>query len=356
MIRIRRGRVMAITGRRAGLTEVSVECEGAECRAINYDQLSGSVRAGDEVLLNTTAVHKALGTGGYHFIIANFSVSEHDAPEAGHIIKLRYSPLQVKVLAAEEEDSPLSDAIKDIDDLDGLPVVIAGLHSQLPPYAAALARLRPGTRLVYLMTDGAALPAAFSRIVDELRRKELVHSVITCGHAFGGDYEAVNMYSGLITARALGADVVVAGMGPGIVGTGTRFGHTGIEQGQLVNAVSSLRGRPVVIPRINFADARTRQQGISHHTLTALCRVALARATVTIPVLPPEENEVLSRQISDSGLEKLHQVVAEDGSSGIDGMRQYELKVTSMGRGPEEIPEFFLAVGAAAAHTVKLLA
>lgn len=355
MIRIRRGKVIAITGERPGVTEILVECDGVECRAINYDQLSGRVHSGDEVVLNTTAVHKALGTGGYHFVIANLSVSKHDAPEIGHIMKLRYTPLQVKVLAAEEEGSPLSDMIKNIDSLDGLPVVIAGLHSQLPAFAAALAHLRPGTNLVYLMTDGAALPAFFSRIVDELRRKRLLQSVITCGHAFGGDYEAVNMYSGLITARALRADVVIAAMGPGIVGTGTRFGHTGIEQGQLINAAFSLHGKPVVIPRINFADPRVRQQGIGHHTLTMLQRVALAPASVTIPVLSPEKNEIIWNQIQDAELEKLHRVVTEDGSSAIDGMARYELKVTSMGRTPEEIPEFFLAVGAAAAHTAKLL-
>ncbi len=355
MIRIRRGKVIAITAKRPGVTEILVECEGAECGAVNYDLLSGRVHPGDEVLLNTTAVHKALGTGGYHFVIANLSVSEYDAPETGHIMKLRYTPLQLKVLAAEEEDSPLSARIKNIDGLDGLPVVIAGLHSQLPAFAAALAYLRPGTNLAYLMTDGAALPAFFSRIVNELRRKRLLQSVITCGHAFGGDYEAVNMYSGLITARALRADVVIAGMGPGIVGTGTMFGHTGIEQGQLINAVFSLHGRPVVIPRINFADPRVRQQGISHHTITMLQRVALAPASVTIPVLPPAKNKILWNQIQDSELEKLHRVVTEEGSSAIEGMARYGLKVTSMGRSPAEIPEFFLAVGAAAAHTVKLL-
>lgn len=355
MIRIRRGRVLAITGTRPGVTELRVRCEGAEARAVNYDRLTGQVRAGDEVLLNTTAVHKALGTGGYHYVTANCSGAPRDPAEAGHIMKLRYTPLQVKVLAAEEEASPLAERIRALDGLEGLPVAIAGLHSQLAPFAAALALLRPGTRLVYLMTDGAALPAAFSRMVDELRRKGLLAAVITCGHAFGGDYEAVNIYSGLLTARALRADAVLAGMGPGIVGTGTRFGHTGIEQGQLVNAVFSLGGKPVAIPRINFADARVRQQGISHHTLTALGRVALAPATITLPVLPPAQSDVLWAQVREAGLEARHRVVTADGAAAIDGMAHYGLRVTSMGRDAARIPEFFLAVGAAAAHTAGLL-
>lgn len=355
MIRIRRGRVTSITGARPGVTEIRVECEGGEAGAVNYDRLTGPVQIGDEVLLNTTAVYKALGTGGRHFVTANCTGRPPDPAETGHIMKLRYTPLQVKVLAAEEEDSPLAGRIREIDSLDGLPAAVAGLHSQLAPFAAALALLRPGTRLIYLMTDGAALPAVFSRTVDELRRKGLLAAVVTCGHAFGGDYEAVNIYSGLLTARALGADAVIAGMGPGIVGTGTRFGHTGIEQGQLVNAAASLRGKPVVIPRICFADVRQRQRGISHHTLTALSRVALAPATVVIPDLPPGQNEAIRKQIQKARLEERHEVLTENGTAAIDGMARYGLRVTSMGRGVGEIPEFFLAVGAAAAYTAKLL-
>ena len=43
-------------------------------------------------------------------------------------------------------------------------------------------------------------------------------------------------------------------MGPGIVGTGTNYGFTGIEQGTIIDAVNTLGGIPIAIPRISFAD------------------------------------------------------------------------------------------------------
>ncbi|MDA8096768.1 MAG: DUF3866 family protein [Desulforudis sp.] len=355
MIRTRRGRVLSITDERPGITELLVECEGAEFRAVNYDRLTGRPEPGDNVILNTTAVHKALGTGGYHFVIANYSSPDRDTAEPGHIMKLRYTPLQVKVLAAEEEESPISERIRETNSLEGMPVVIGGLHSHLGPFAAALSEIRPGLRLVYLMTDGAALPLAFSRTVDELRARDLLAATVTCGHAFGGDFEAVNAYSGLLTARALGADVVIVAMGPGIVGTGTRFGHTGVEQGQMINAVASLDGRPVVIPRITFADKRPRHQGISHHTLTALRYVTLAPADIAIPVLPEEQQQQVLDQVDQFELRTRHRVVVKDGSAALAGMARHGLRVTSMGRGVDQIPEFFLAAGAAASLTVGML-
>ena len=47
-----------------------------------------------------------------------------------------------------------------------------------------------------------------------------------------------------------------------------------------------LRGRPVASLRISEADPRERHRGISHHSLTAYGRVALARADVVLPDLP----------------------------------------------------------------------
>ena len=70
------------------------------------------------------------------------------------------------------------------------------------------------------MTDGAALPLALSDLVADLRERELIDATITCGHAFGGDYEAVSAFSALAVARHVAhADAAVVVMGPGIVGT-----------------------------------------------------------------------------------------------------------------------------------------
>jgi hypothetical protein len=81
----------------------------------------------------------------------------------------------------------------------------------------------------------------------------------------------VSVYSALAVARhVIGADAVVIAMGPGIVGTGTRLGFSGIEVGPALDAAAGLRGDPIVCLRVSFADERPRHQGVSHHTLTTL--------------------------------------------------------------------------------------
>lgn len=89
------------------------------------------------------------------------------------------------------------------------------------------------------MTDGASLPIYLSKNVDTLKEK-LIDSTITIGNAFGGDYECINIYTALITAKEiLKADAVFVSMGPGIAGTGTKYGFTGIEQGSILDAVKT---------------------------------------------------------------------------------------------------------------------
>ena len=64
------------------------------------------------------------------------------------------------------------------------------------------------------------------------------------GQSFGGDLEAVTLHSGLLAARhVLGADLVVVAQGPGNLGTGTRWGFSGVAAGEAVNAVAVLGGR-----------------------------------------------------------------------------------------------------------------
>src|SRR5690606_36364481 len=148
-----------------------------------------------------------------------------------------------------------------------------------------------------------------SETVAWLRSRGALRGCVTAGHCFGGDVEAVNVYSGLLAARhALGAEVTVALMGPGVVGTDSRFGHTALEVAPLVNAAAALGGRPVVIPRLSMADARERHRGISHHTLTALGRLCLAEATVVLPPLPPGLEERVEGQLRAAAVEARHRL------------------------------------------------
>ncbi|KJS14157.1 MAG: hypothetical protein VR67_01370 [Peptococcaceae bacterium BRH_c8a] len=357
MIRIRQGSVTQILNKRIGLTELLAAIPGVgDQKAYNYDGLTGPVEVGDNVILNTTAVAKKLGTGGAHFVMANLTRPERDTGAAGHIMKMRYSPAQVKVLAAEEPESPWAESIRNTDSLAGTPVVVGELHSVLAPAAAGIKSASDGqARVVYIMTDGAALPIYLSNLVHQLKECSLLDATITCGHAFGGDWEAVNVYSALLTAVAAAkADVIIVAMGPGIVGTASRYGFTGVEQGEIINAVNILGGTPVAIPRISFADPRDRHRGLSHHTATALGKIALTSCTVVLPDLDnPSWSQIILKQIAQAWSPDKHTLVSQDGRSALTELESKGVKVTSMGRTPQQDPAFFLAAGAAGIYAAR---
>jgi len=354
MLEIKRGVLKQQLFSRPGIEGYAVEVNGREEKCIVYTDLVGKVKSGDPVLLNTTAESLHLGSGGYHYVIAGLNGEEKPLPAGGHIMKLRYTPLQVKVLSAEEEDSPYHQELKDADSLEGIPVLAATLHSMLAPLALQLHRA--GFKAAYLMTDGAALPLQFSQTVDWLARNGIIAGTVTVGHAFGGDVEAVNIYSGLLAARAaFHPDVIIVSMGPGIVGTGTRWGFSGVEQGMVLNAVETLQGVPIAVPRISFADARPRHQGISHHTLTVLSRVCKVRCLLPLPELPAEQMSRILQQVHQAGLFDRHEVYVEPAQEALERFRSSEMKLTTMGRTVEQDREFYMALAAAARLVEKLL-
>ncbi len=349
MIRIRRGKVTEIVTQTRELTEIRVEVEGKTEDAINYNFMTGPVRVGDVVTLNTTAVHMGLGSGGYHFVMANDSVQGTEVDEMGHIIKLRYTPCQVKCFTVEEELHPHRAKIQDFTSLKKTPVIVGTLHSMLAPAAAGVKKASGGKlRVVYIMTDGASLPIQLSRTVAELKEKGVIDATVTVGHAFGGDFEAVNIYTGLIAAKeAAEADVIIVTMGPGIVGTGTLYGFTGIEQGEIINAVNILGGKAIAIPRISFVDARERHTGISHHTLTVLEKIAITPCVVVLPRMDPIKENYVNKQLMKAGITLDHEVLTEDGEPALMYLIEKDIVVTTMGRSMSQDREFFLSAGAA---------
>lgn len=339
------------------IEEIEVEIDNKVEKGINYPEITGQAREGDRVILNTTAVRLGLGTGGYHFVMYNFRYTKMVAESDGHIMKLRYTPFQLKCLAVEEEKSPHRDKIINCESLDGIPVVIGSLHSMLGCAAAAVkATLGRDARVVYVMTDGACLPIYFSKAVETLKKNGLIDATITVGHAFGGDLEAVNLYSGLLAAKAVTkADVVIVTMGPGIVGTGSEYGTSGVEQGQIVNAVASLGGQNIVIPRISFNDKRVRHYGLSHHTITALGVVALAPAIVAIPYMPISKKQLILNQLKLKDIDKKHRIIEKSGESGIKLLKRIGFEFNTMGRALDAEPEFFKAACAAGEIAAELV-
>jgi hypothetical protein len=339
--------VRSVAEPRPGVQELEVEVEGRPRLALAFPDLGGRAAAGDRVILNTTAVDLGLGTGGYDFVLAVLDAGPVDVPGRGHVMKLRYTPLQQAVRAVEEQGSPGREALEAAGGLDGLPVVWAPLHSMLGA-ACAGARAGGAERVVHVMTDGAALPAGFSRQGHDLRRAGLLDAVVSCGQAFGGDHEAVNLFSGLLAARAVaGADVAVVADGPGKVGTGTRWGASDVAGGMALNAIGILGGRPVAALRLNFADPSYRHHGVSPHSLTVLAEVALVPVHVAVPALEDERRDEVWQALKEARLEERHQLVEVTGAPAIGLLRERGVAVETMGRRLEEEPGFFQAAGAA---------
>jgi hypothetical protein len=259
-------------------------------------------------------------------------------------MKARYTSVQADVGSAEEHASELID----IASIHDMPVIAAALHSQVPAVACAFKRDVPKARLAYVMTDGAALPLALSDLVDALRSRGLLDVTITSGHAFGGDYEAVTVHSALAVARHVArADVAVVAMGPGIVGTNTRLGFTGMEVGSVLDAAAGLHGDPIACVRASFADPRPRHQGVSHHTRTALSVGCRSRVSIALPAVGGSEEQWLRADLHDAGLDDRHDVIAVDPGDVLALFAEHGLAVESMGRAATDDPILY-ACGAAA--------
>jgi Protein of unknown function (DUF3866) len=359
--------VVAVGRRWTGAVELDVEIprEGARLRALAHPALVGEPVVGDRVLLNVTAFNRGLGTGGYALVVAlpdrlpsDSPLPEGTAEPEGHLVKARYTPLQVMVLGADEQDSPHHEVLRAADDLAGMPVVVADLHSSLPAVLAGLRADRPDARAVYVMTDGGALPAWFSRSLAGLREADWLVGSVTVGQAFGGDAEAVTLHSGLLTARhALGADVAVVIQGPGNLGTDTRWGFSGVAAGEAINAAAALEGRPVAVLRVSGADPRARHRGLSHHSVTAYGRVAMAPADLVLPLLDGSAGEDLRLQVDElaGSAIALHRVVPVPLDGLDEALRACPVDLSTMGRGLAEDPAAFLAAAAAGRHAATLL-
>jgi len=313
----RTGTVTAIKEERRGLQKIEVDGQPA----LVLTQLIGPVAVGDRVVINTTAVDLDLGTGGYHLVHWNLARESWENAGPGHIMKLRYTSLQADTGAAEDGLG------QDLPDLGGVPVVACSVHSQVAAVVAAYAQ-SGGGRMVFVMTDGGALPLAHSDLIVRLTAEGLIAGTITAGHAFGGDLEAVTVPSALWLARdRFNADAVVVAPGPGLVGTGTPLGTTALDVVATLDAAAALNGRPILCVRASSADSRARHVGLSHHTRTAL---RMLRSRVEVPV-PPE----------------LHVADDRHAVTTVEPPDVSGLAVTTMGRTPEDDPLYFRAAAAA---------
>ncbi len=141
---------------------------------------------------------------------------------------------------------------------------------------------------------------------------------------------------------------------PGNLGTGTRWGFSGAAIGEVVNAVAVLGGRPVGAVRLSEADSRARHHGVSHHSLTAYGRVALAPADLAMPLgLPPALDRAVRAALAP--LSPPHRIVPVDTAGLDDALRSVPVKLSTMDRDLDADHSYFLAAAAAGRHAATLL-
>lgn len=316
-VTVRWGTVTAVTEQHERL--VRLEVDGDPCVA--YPQLTGEVAVGDVVLVNVQAQWLGLGSGGFDILHANLTRGLRlPAPTDAHVMSLPYTPVQMAIRHAEEEDWDATERI------DGVPVVCCGVHSQVAPVCAAI-----GPRRTYVVQlGGGALAVSLSDTLRVLRDRRLLEQVIAVAPCFDGDLQCVSLPSALTVAAAFEAEAIVCCIGPGIVGTGTRFGHGGMAVTEAANASVALGARTIIAPRVSFADERPRHHGLSHHTRAAL-DLCLGQREVAWP----------------AGLDHPEGIDVVDVD--VDGWQEAcaPLALEHMGRGPDDDPWFFASAFAA---------
>lgn len=261
-LELRRGTVVAVDGPRL---EVELD-DGERAGAWADPALVGACEPGDEVVVNVQARRLALGSGGFDVVHVNLSRGLGGAgAEGAHVMKLNYTSLQHAVHPVEEGDTlvlPLR-----------APVAVLALHGQLRPLAWAYARAAPPDRgrLGYVQTPGGALPGRLSDDVRALRAEGLLAGFVTAGAAYGGEGEAITTAGALHhAATTLSWDAIVAGPGPGILGSSSALGHGGLAALETAHAALALGAPTLLVARMSEADPRERHRGLSHHTRTVL--------------------------------------------------------------------------------------
>lgn len=334
-LKLRRGVVVAEE-------PLAVEIDGERRPAWADESLLGEMREGDEVIVNVEALDLGLGSGGFDVVHVNLTHGLEGGGSAGdeHVIKLNYSSIQHSVGPVEGCNAFGSQESRKT--LHPVPVLVLPLHGHLAPAAWAATQAGGGLKLGYVQTGGGALPGSLSRDVAELRERDLLCGHITAAPAYGGEHEAISVAGALDAAvHGLGWDAVIAGPGPGIIGSETRLGHGGIAALDTAHASLALGLPTLLSPRLSAADPRERHKPVSHHTLTVL---QLLLGAVEIPVPTNEPVPIAILATAAGWRHRLREAPVD-----LAGYAATGLPAKTMGRSLEEDPLFFAAALAAGA-------
>lgn len=320
---------------------LTVEVDGERRAAWADTALLGEMREGDEVVVNVEALDLDLDSGGFDVVHVNLTrgLQGGGAPAGEHVIKLNYTSLQHAVEPAELPVRFMPDiAAKGAPERPrgAMPVLVLPLHGHLAPAAWAAAQVVPGGKVGYVQTGGGALPGSFSRDVAELRRRGLLCGHITAAPAYGGEHEAITVAGALDAAATnLGWDAIVAGPGPGIIGSDTALGHGGLAALDTAHASLALGFQTLLSPRLSSADPRERHRLVSHHTLTVM---ELLLGGVDVPVPVGEQMPIAALAAAAGTRHRLRETPID-----LPGYTSSSLPSRTMGRSIAEDPLFFAA-------------
>jgi uncharacterized protein DUF3866 len=275
MLKLRRGNVVEVEGD----GRVIVDVDGERRRAWADEAMVGPAGIGDDVVVNTAALDLGLGSGGYDIVHVNLTrgLGGGETPPGIHVMKLNYSSLQHAVDPIElPADSPAGPS-------RAIPVLVLPLHGHLAPAAWAAGKGGAG-RVGFVQAGGGGLPGGLSADARELRRRSLLAGAITASPSYGGEREAISLIGALHAAAELEWDAVIAGPGPGILGSATRYGHGGMAALDAAHAALALGLPTLISPRMSSGDPRPRHLGLSHHTRSVL---DLLLGAVEVPLPDP---------------------------------------------------------------------
>jgi uncharacterized protein DUF3866 len=317
-----------------------VEVDGERRPAWADTGLLGEMREGDEVIVNTAALDLGLGSGGFDVVHVNLTRGlAGGAPPGEHVIKLNYTSLQHPVHPAELPVRLMDPGGPKVAPEGGetkVPVLVVPLHGHLAPAAWAAREAAPRLRVGFVQTAGGALPGSLSRDVAELRERGLLYGHVTAAPAYGGEHEALSVAGGIdAAASSFGWDAVIAGPGPGIIGSASQLGHGGMAALDTAHASLALDHPTLLSPRLSSADPRERHRPVSHHTLTVMHRL-LAGVSIPIPSGEPELRAALASAAGDR--HRLEELPVD-----LDAYAASGLPRRTMGRDIAEDPLFFAA-------------
>jgi hypothetical protein len=335
------GRLKLRRGVVVGEEPLTVEVDGEHRPAWADTVLLGEMREGDEVVVNVAALDLGLGSGGFDVVHVNLTrgLEAGAPPGAEHVIKLNYTSLQHAVDPAELP-------VRFMRDITGkgaperpseaIPVLVLPLHGHLAPAAWAAAQVAPDAKVGYVQTGGGALPGSLSRDVAELCRRGLLCGHITAAPAYGGEHEAISTAGALdAAARRLNWDAVIAGPGPGIIGSDTALGHGGMAALDTAHTSLALGFPTLLSPRLSGADPRDRHRPVSHHTLTVM---ELLLGEVEVPTPAGEQDPLATLTVAAGTHHRIREVPTD-----LSGYTSSNLPTRTMGRTIDEDPLFFAA-------------